>query len=96
MPGRRRDRRGRDQISKPRLIDPDADTVTVLRAWRKERGSMALQLLRNDALVFGDVEGQQGGALKVNYKPLTCENAVSEGGLELNVPGRHLRAPDSI
>ncbi len=27
------------------------------RAWRKRRGLMALQLARDDALVFGDLEG---------------------------------------
>lgn len=43
---------------KPRVIDIDAETVTILRAWRKERGAMALQLARDDALVFGDFEGR--------------------------------------
>jgi len=49
---------GATKSGKPRVIDLDADTVTILRAWHKERGSMALQLVRNDALVFGDIEGQ--------------------------------------
>lgn len=43
--------------SKPRVIDLDPDTVAVLRAWRKARGLLALLLAREDALVFGDVEG---------------------------------------
>ena len=43
--------------SKPRVIDLDAATVAVLRAWWKVRGSMALQLARDDALVFGNTEG---------------------------------------
>ena len=43
--------------SKPRVVDLDPGTVAVLKAWRKQRGSMALQLARDDALVFGDVEG---------------------------------------
>lgn len=43
--------------SKPRVVDLDPGTVAVLKAWRKRRGSMALQLARDDALVFGDVEG---------------------------------------
>jgi integrase len=44
--------------SKPRVVDLDAATVAVLRAWRKQRGSMALQLARDDALVFGSIEGE--------------------------------------
>ena len=44
--------------SKPRVVDLDAATVAVLRAWRKHRGSMALQLARDDALVFGSIEGE--------------------------------------
>jgi integrase len=44
--------------SKPRVVDLDPGTVTVLRAWRKRRGSMALQLARDDALVFGSIENE--------------------------------------
>lgn len=44
--------------SKPRVVDLDAATVAVLRAWRKHRGSMALRLARDDALVFGSIEGE--------------------------------------
>jgi integrase len=37
----------------------DPATVTVLRTLRKHRGGgLALQLVRDDALVFGDIEGQ--------------------------------------
>jgi integrase len=43
---------------KPRVVDLDAATVAVLRAHRRERGAMALQLARDDALVFGDQEGR--------------------------------------
>ena len=38
------------------MVDVDAATVAVLRGWRRERGGMALQLARDDALVFGTVE----------------------------------------
>lgn len=41
-----------------RVIDIDPDTVAVLRAWKRERGSLALVLARDDAVVFGDLEGQ--------------------------------------
>src|SRR5215831_20302459 len=45
---------GDTKSGKPRVIDLDAATVAVLRAHRRERGAMALQLARDDALVFGD------------------------------------------
>jgi integrase len=41
---------------KPLVIDIDPGTVEVLRAWRKERGSLALALAKPTALVFGDLE----------------------------------------
>ncbi len=49
---------GGTKSGKPRVVDLDAATVAVLRGWRKHRGSMALQLARDDALVFGDIEGR--------------------------------------
>jgi integrase len=48
---------GDTKSGKPRAVDLDSATVAVLRAWRKDRGSTALQLARDDALVFGDIEG---------------------------------------
>ena len=40
-----------------RVIDIDPATVAVLRAWKRERGEVALSLARPDALVFSDLEG---------------------------------------
>src|ERR1017187_3696404 len=51
-------REGPTKTCKPRVVDLDPATVAVLRAWRRERGAMALQLMRNDAVVFGNHEGQ--------------------------------------
>jgi integrase len=48
---------GSTKSGKPRLVDLDAPTVTLLRACRRERGALALQLARDDALVFGDIQG---------------------------------------
>jgi integrase len=48
---------GDTKSGKPRLVDLDAATVTVLRAHKRERGALALQLARDDALVFGDIQG---------------------------------------
>jgi integrase len=49
---------GDTKSGKPRLVDLDGPTVAVLRAHKRERGALALQLVRDDALVFGDIEGQ--------------------------------------
>ena len=48
---------GDTKSGKPRLVDLDAPTVAVLRAHKRERGALALQLARDDALVFGDIQG---------------------------------------
>jgi len=49
---------GPTKSGKPRVIDLDEMTVTLLRAHRRERGSMALAYFRDSALVFGDHEGR--------------------------------------
>jgi integrase len=48
---------GDTKSGKPRMVDLDDDAAAVLRAYRKDRGSMALQLITPDSLVFGDLEG---------------------------------------
>ena len=48
---------GDTKSGKPRLVDLDGPTVAVLKAHRRERGALALQLARDDALVFGDIQG---------------------------------------
>jgi integrase len=42
-----------------RVIDIDPWTLAVLRAHEKEYGTLALALVRDDALAFGDQEGRQ-------------------------------------
>jgi len=49
---------GPTKTNKPRVIDIDAETVTLLRAWKRERGTLALTLARDDSLAFGDLEGR--------------------------------------
>ena len=49
---------GTTKSGKPRVVDLDAATVAVLRSRKRDRGELALQLARPDALVFGDIEGQ--------------------------------------
>jgi len=53
----------RDTVKSPktghaRVVDIDSETVSVLRAWKATRGSIALQLARADAYVFGDDAGR--------------------------------------
>jgi len=48
---------GPTKTGKPRVVDLDPGTVEVLRSWKRERGSLALVLARDDALVFGDING---------------------------------------
>ena len=51
-------REGPTKTCKPRVIDVDPATAAVLRAWKRERGAMALALARDDSVVFGNQEGQ--------------------------------------
>lgn len=46
------------KTGKARVIDIDPRTVAVLRSWKSIRGSIALQLARPDAYVFGDDNGR--------------------------------------
>jgi integrase len=55
--GERRCCRGDTKSGKPRVVDLDDDAAAVLRAHRKARGLLALQLVTPDSLVFGDIEG---------------------------------------
>lgn len=48
---------GPTKTDKPRVVDLDPGTVEVLRAWKRERGSLVLVLARDEALVFGNIEG---------------------------------------
>lgn len=43
---------GDTKSGKPRVVDLDDDAAAVLRAYRKDRGSMALQLITPDSLVL--------------------------------------------
>jgi integrase len=49
---------GPTKTARPRVIDIDPVTVALLRLWKRKRGSMALQLAQDTAVVFGDHEGR--------------------------------------
>jgi len=49
---------GPTKTGSPRVIDVDPGTIEVLKSWKRERGLLALALARDDALIFGDLEGR--------------------------------------
>lgn len=51
-------REGPTKTARPRVIDLDPFTVSALRTWKTTRGLLALQMARDDAVVFGDEEGR--------------------------------------
>jgi integrase len=72
---------------KARVVDVDAATVAVLRGWRRERGTMALQLARDDALVFGTIENGLRNPEHVSqtFKAAVarCRRALGDGALPM-------------
>jgi integrase len=61
--------------------------VAVLRGWRRERGTMALQLARDDALVFGTIENGLRNPEHVSqtFKAAVarCRRALGDGALPM-------------
>lgn len=78
---------GDTKSSKPRVVDVDAATVAIWRAHRKARGSMALQLARDDALAFGDIEGNHRNPEHVSRQFVRdvarCRQALGEDALPM-------------
>ena len=48
---------GPTKTGQARVVDIDSDTVAALRAYRATRGSLALELVRDAALVLGNLDG---------------------------------------
>lgn len=48
---------GPTKTGQSRVVDLDADTLAALRAYRAARGSLALDLVRDTALVLGNLDG---------------------------------------
>ena len=75
-------REGPTKTCKPRVVDVDPGTVVVLRAYRRERGSMALQLARDGSVVFGDHEGRWRHPERVSHlfreQQARCARALGE------------------
>ncbi len=73
------------KTNKPRVVDLDPPTAAVLRSWKKYRGSLALQLARDDALIFGDLEGAHRNGEHVSRQfardVARCRQALGEDAL---------------
>jgi integrase len=73
------------KTSKPRVVDLDPGTVEVLRTWKRERGSLALALAREDSLIFGDLEGDWRNGEHVSRQfardVARCRQALGEDAL---------------
>jgi integrase len=48
---------GSTKTGKARSVDIDPRTIAALRSWRVARAGLDLRLARDDALIFGDLEG---------------------------------------
>ncbi len=76
---------GDTKSSKPRVVDVDHATVAIWRAHRKARGSMALQLARDGALAFGDIEGRHRNPEHVSRQfardVARCREALGEDAM---------------
>lgn len=46
------------KTNRPRVVDVDAETVEILKSYRKQRGSLSLTLARSDAFVFSTLSGE--------------------------------------
>jgi integrase len=58
LPAARRSETKRTKTGLARVVDIDAETVKVLKAWRLQRASLSLDFGRADAVVFGDLSGK--------------------------------------
>jgi hypothetical protein len=78
---------GDTKTGRPRIVDLDADTVAVLRARKRERGALALQLARDEALIFGDLEGRLRNPEHFTHRFATdvrqCRAALGEDALPM-------------
>lgn len=54
----RRDAVKSTKTDRPRVIDVDEQTLTILKAWKAARGALSLDLARRDAYVFGLLDGR--------------------------------------
>jgi integrase len=86
------------KTGKARVIDLDEATIAVLRAHKRERGSMALPLALDGAVVFGDHEGRLRNGERVwrQFKTAqaACRRALGDAALpEITLHGlRHTHA----
>ena len=66
VPAARRGEVKGTKSGRARVVDIDAETVRVLKRWRAERGSLALDFTRADAVVFGTLDGTPRNPMSVS------------------------------
>ncbi|HEY5360298.1 MAG TPA: site-specific integrase [Streptosporangiaceae bacterium] len=78
---------GDTKTGRPRVVDLDDATTALLKAHRKARGTLALQLARDDALMFGDIQGEHAspGAMTHRFASdiARCRAALGEDALPM-------------
>jgi len=84
---------GTTKSGKVRVVDLDKATLVMLVAYRRQRGLIALQLARDDALIFGDLEGQflqpEHVSRQFGRDVARCGSTVVKGGTPVPVIRLH-------
>jgi integrase len=66
VPAARRGEVKGTKSGRARVVDIDAETAKLLKRWRVERGSVALDFTRADAVVFGTIDGTPRNPMSVS------------------------------
>lgn len=73
---------GPTKSTRARVIDLDPGTVEMLRKWRLDRAGLSLQLVRDDALIFGNLEGDylhpERFSARFNEKQAQCRRKLGD------------------
>jgi len=98
LPAARRSETKGTKTGHVRVVDIDAETVKVLKAWRVQRASLSLDFSRADAVVFGTLDGSPRNPMSLSQmfsrRVAKARKALGSEALpELTVQGlRHTHA----
>lgn len=81
---------GPTKSARPRVIDLDEQTVLFLKAWRRERGAASLQLVHEDSLIFGDLEGGFLHPERFSRTFVEKQEQCRRSGTGVDLPAIHL------
>ena len=74
------------KTDKPRVVDIDSVTLTALKAYKAIRGSISLDFARNDAYVFGNLDGAIRSPNEISrrwsHRVLKAREALGEDDLK--------------